>query len=331
MVSVERAPEPRHPAFIYDAIRAGQPYHFRTKNPLVHNTINAGVTLLLLLGLGVTVWLGTVVNPWVYVPIAAVVFGWLYFSLFILVVHEASHSMYLVAQNRTLHTWINRIPGWMVATVFAVHYGKHWERGHLEHHVRPLEVNDPQQFNTSIGRKLAVGVAMNVFVPGWLILERTVFRTKRAGGKSSSSPVVLVAFVVIWVVGLTLSAIYLGGPVALAGFLGIHVLTAWNLVKGALEHGGALAQEKDPYFRSRTSLFFGRQLLMPFNITLHFEHHLNFCVPWYDLPRYQRDLRAIVPASVFHDMINPSPMQQLAGKLGGLSAESTQLITASSR
>ena len=116
MVSVERAPEPRHPAFIYDAIRAGQPYHFRTKNPLVHNTINAGVTLLLLLGLGVTVWLGTVVNPWVYVPIAAVVFGWLYFSLFILVVHEASHSMYLVAQNRTLHTWLNRIPGWMVAT-----------------------------------------------------------------------------------------------------------------------------------------------------------------------------------------------------------------------
>jgi len=321
----------RHPAFIYEAIRAGQPYHFRTKGALAHNTINLVCTAALLAGLGLTLWAGTVMNPWVYVPIASVVFGWLYFSLFILVVHEASHSMYLVAQNRTLHTWLNRIPGWMVATVFAVHYGKHWERGHLEHHVRPLEVNDPQQFNTSIGRKLAVGVAMNVFVPGWLILERTVFRTKRAGGKSSSSPVVLVAFVVIWVVGLTLSAIYLGGPVALAGFLGIHVLTAWNLVKGALEHGGALAQEKDPYFRSRTSLFFGRQLLMPFNITLHFEHHLNFCVPWYDLPRYQRDLRAIVPASVFHDMINPSPMQQLAGKLGGLSAESTQLITASSR
>lgn len=331
MVSAEHEHEARHPAFIYDAIRAGQPYHYRTKRAWVHNSINSLATAALLAGLGITVWLGTFVNPWLYVPIAAVVFGWLYFSLFILVVHEASHSMYLIAENRRLHTWINRIPGWMVATVFAVHYAKHWERGHLEHHVRPLEINDPQQFNTSIGRKLAVGVAMNVFIPGWLILERTVFRTKRAGGKSSSSPVVLVGFVVIWVVGLTLSAIYLGGPVALAGFLGIHVLTAWNLVKGALEHGGALAKEKDPFFRSRTTLFFGRRLLMPFNITLHFEHHLNFCVPWYDLPRYQRDLTTIVPASVFHDMINPSPWQQLAGNLGGLSAESTQLVTASTR
>jgi len=38
-----------------------------------------------------------------------------------------------------------------------------------------------------------------------------------------------------------------------------------------------------------------------------------------------------VPASVFRDMINPSPWQQLAGNLGGLSAESTQLVSAASQ
>ncbi|MCA9536547.1 MAG: fatty acid desaturase [Myxococcales bacterium] len=318
----------RHPAFIYDAIRAGQPYHYRNKRPLVHNAINGACLLGLLAGLLLTAWLGTWVSPLVYVPLAAFAFGLLYFSIFILVVHEASHGMFLIAGNRRLHTWINRVPGWMVATVFATHYGKHWEQGHLEHHVRPLETNDPQQFNCEVGRTLAVGVARNVFIPGWLFLERTVFRTKRAGGKSSSSKGVIIAFVVIWALGLTLATRWLGAPVAIAAFLGIHVLTAWNLVKGALEHGGSLRDEPDPFFRSRTTLFFGRRLLMPFNITLHFEHHLNFCVPWYDLPRYQRDLRSIVPPSVTRDMINPDPWRQLAGRLGGLSRESAQLVSA---
>ena len=124
-----------------------------------------------------------------------------------------------------------------------------------------------------------------------------------------------------------IAGLTLGGPVALAAFLGIHVLTAWNLVKGALEHGGALRHERDPFFRSRTTLFFGRRALMPFNITLHFEHHLNFCVPWYDLPRYHRDVRRIVPASVAEDMINAEPLRQLAGQLGGLSPESVRVVS----
>lgn len=318
----------RHPDFVYEAIRAGQRYHYRTKRPLLHNGLNLLCTLSLLGALAATAWAGTWVPPLLYVPLAAVAFGLLYFAIFVLVVHEASHAMFLISEDRVLHTWINRVPGWMVATVFATHYGKHWERGHLEHHVRPLEPNDPQQFNCEVGRPLAVGVARNVFIPGWLFLERTLFRTKRAGGKSSSSKGVLVAFVLIWAAGLTLAATTLGGAVALAAFLGIHVLTAWNLVKGALEHGGALRDERDPFFRSRTTLFFGRRVLMPFNITLHFEHHLNFCVPWYDLPRYQRDVRRIMPAPVVDDMINPDPWRQLAGQLGGLSTESTRLVSA---
>ncbi len=317
---------PRNPAFVYEAIRAGQRYHFRTKNAALHNAINLTASAILLAAWAALLWAGTRVEAWLYVPLAAVGFGLVYFSLFILVVHEASHSMFLISEQRRLHLWLNRIPGWMVATCFATHYGKHWERGHLEHHVRPLEPGDPQGFNCRVGRSLAKCVALNLFVPGWLFLERTVLRTKRAGGESSSSKGVIVAFVVLWATGLTLSALFLGWQVALAGFLGLHVLSAWNQVKGSLEHGGALAREPNPFFRSRTTLFPGRPLLMPFNITLHFEHHLNFCVPWYDLGRYHRDLKAIVPERVIQDMVNPNPWTQLAGSMGGLSRESAGLV-----
>ena len=65
-----------------------------------------------------------------------------------------------------------------------------------------------------------------------------------------------------------------------------------------MEHGGAIASHPSIHLRSRTSHFPLRRLLMPFNISLHFEHHLNSGIPWYELPRYERALAGVVPAEI---------------------------------
>lgn len=301
------------------AILAGHRYHFRHKRPILHNAINLGALVSLLAGTALVLSASTRIGPALYVPVAAVALGVAYFGLFVLVVHEASHQMFVLSRNRHRRRRWNRIAGWCVALLFATNYEKHWEQGHLEHHVRPLEPNDPQQHNVLTGRDLVVRVLANLFVPGFLFLERTIFRT-RAGGKSTSSGGVIAAFVAIWAALLGAAGTLLGWPAALALFLGLHVLAALNQIKGALEHGGAIGRETDPYLRSRSTLFALRHLIMPFNVSLHFEHHLNYSVPWYDLPRYQRDLRAIVPASVLGRVINERPLAQLSGRLGGASA-----------
>ncbi len=309
------------PAWIREAILAGQRYHVRTKSPLLHNAINLGATTALVLLLVVIAWAGKVVHPALYVPLAAYAFGNTYFALFVLVVHEASHGMFLISKNRRARDAFNRAAGWSVAVFFATHYPKHWEVGHLEHHVRPLEPNDPQAHNTLTGKVLLRRVLACVFVPGFLFLERTVFRKKKSGGKSGSTTSAIVGFVVVWAIALTLLTSTCGWASALAAFLGIHVIVAFNHVKGSLEHGGAIGREEDPFLRSRSTFFPGRFFLMPFNISLHFEHHLNYGVPWYDLVRYHRDLRQIVPANVRRDVWNHHPLLQLAGALGGVRPE----------
>ena len=107
---------------------------------------------------------------------------------------------------------------------------------------------------------------------------------------------------------------------ALGMFLGIHVIVALNHIKGALEHGGALGDHPNPFLRSRTTFFAGRWLVMPLNITLHFEHHLNYRVPWYSLPSYHQELIHIVPAELADSVWNHRPLSQLSGALGPISA-----------
>jgi fatty acid desaturase len=160
-----------------------------------------------------------------------------------------------------------------------------------------------------------------LFVPGFLVIERTLLRSKRKGGKSSGSKGVIVFFVAFWTIALTLAGQLVGWPLAVGLYLGIPMVAVFNLIKGSLEHGGAIADERSPFLRSRTTLFPLRHLLLPFNISLHFEHHLNFQVPWYDLSRYQRDLRAIVPLEVQRDVFNHDLVAQMSGRLGGVSDE----------
>ena len=310
----------RPPPWVHAAIRAGRPYAFKDKRPLVHNTLNLSA-LAFLFGLaGLTGWASTQLSWWAYLPLAALGFGWVFFGLFVLVVHEASHNMFLIFRNRALQRRVNRVAGWMVAGLFSTHYGKHWERGHIEHHIRPMEPSDPQR-SVVTGRALLRKILGYLLVPGYLFYDRTVGRKQKTGGKSSSSKGVIVLFVVFWATLLTTLGLVVGWPLAAGLYLGIPTVGCFNLVKGSLEHGGAIGREASPFLRSRTSLFLLRPLLMPFNITLHFEHHLNFQVPWYDLPHYQRDLRAIVPEAVQESVFNRHIFEQLSGQLGGVSAE----------
>jgi fatty acid desaturase len=309
----------RPPPWVQAAIRAGRPYAFKDKRPLVHNAKNLSALAFLLTVAGVTGWLSTQLDWWLYLPLATFLFGWVNFGLFVLVAHEASHNMFLVFEDRALQRKVNRVFGWMVTPLFATHYGKHWEKGHIEHHIRPMEPDDPQR-SVVTGPALLGLILGYLFVPGFMVWHRTVGRKKKKG-KSSSSVGVIVFFVVFWVTVCTLAGVFVGWPLAVALYMGIPCVASFNLVKGSLEHGGAIGRERSPFLRSRTSLFLLRPLLMPFNITLHFEHHLNFQVPWYDLPRYQRDLRAIVPEAVQADVFNHHLFDQMAGRLGGVSEE----------
>jgi len=288
-------------------------------NAFVHNTINVGLFALLLAAQFAIVASHDVVSPYVYVPLAGALLGALYFACIILVVHEASHNMFVILKDRDAQKFWNRLFGWPVSVFYAAsHYGKHWERGHLEHHVRPLLLTDPQRFNVLVGPTLYKRLALELLVPGYLFLARTVLRKRAPGGKSSSSLWVILLFVGLWAGMLTLLTIYAGGHVALAVYFGMHVLSCLNQVKGSLEHGGEIGREEQFYLRSRTTFFPLRRLLMPFNITLHFEHHLNFCVPWYDLVKYHRAIRPLVPDNVWNAVINEHPYMQLSGELGGV-------------
>ncbi len=310
------------PDWITPAIRAGQPFHFRRQNPLLHNLRNLLCLAGLLGSIAGLIYLGGQLSPWLYVPLAGIGFGVLYFGLMILVVHEASHGMFLVAKDRGLEKSLNRSFGWAVSSsIAASHYVKHWEEGHLEHHIRPLEEKDPQRFNVHVGRPLWTTVMLNGFVPGYLFLERTVLRKRKSGGRvSTSSKGVILYFIAFWTVSLTLVSLMVSWASAVAMFWGLHVLSVWNHVKGALEHGGEVGKAANPFLRSRSSFFLGRRLLMPFNITMHFEHHLNFCVPWYRLPAYHRALGQVVPKGVWNAAVNARPAKQLRGKLGPVPA-----------
>jgi len=297
------------------AARAGTPYHFRRKTPWRHNLI--GIAVLATIGLGIVSLLALAgsMRAWAYVPIAGLGFGLLYYPLLAIVVHEASHGMMFLSADPRRRRRCNRVIGWVCAVPFGIHYRRHWEAGHLTHHVHPLEPTDPQAFNHETGRRLAVVLALLLLVPGAALVHRFAFR--RRSGFGGSSIAVFAAFVALWTAILSATVWMSGWKPALALAYGLQVLAALNQIKGALEHGGPIADDPERLFRSRSTIVRWRVCLPMFYVTLyHFEHHLNYAVPWYDLPRYHRDVRALVPAALQRDIFNADLLAQLAGHKG---------------
>jgi fatty acid desaturase len=305
---------PRHAEWLRASILAGKDHHFLRQSAWRHNVLNLGSFAATVALIGLTVWAGGWMAPAQYLPLAVLSFGLSFFSLFILVVHEASHGMFVIGGNKDQRLFWNRVFGWIVSLPFGVHYIRHWEEGHITHHLKPIEPEDPQAFNRTTGPELWRMVALFLIVPGYAFVHRVL--KKRAVTASRTGPGVLIGFLAIWLGAMTATGMTIRWTVPVALLYGLQVTLVLNQLKGALEHGGAIAFDPDPLLRSRTSFFPLRWLFMPWNITLHFEHHLNMAIPWYQLVAYHKAIKPLVPAALHPLIFNRTLLAQLNGQLG---------------
>jgi fatty acid desaturase len=128
-----------NPEWLRAAITLGNQFHYGKQRPLLPNAINLGV-MTALVGLTVAI-LGAAasVPAALYIPVGGFLLGVAFFALIILVIHEASHGMFLISRDRARARSWNRAFGWAVAVPFAINYARHWEEGHHAHHLRPME------------------------------------------------------------------------------------------------------------------------------------------------------------------------------------------------
>ncbi len=299
----------QQPAWVQACVKTGRSLSFTRSTPALHNVLNLTLCASLVSGAAVAVigskWVMstvTTVAPTVgiklaltavYAALATAVVGWCYFGLLILVVHESSHGMFLVhGSARTRHS-LNHHSGVLACVPFAIDFVNHWEEGHLVHHRKPLEPDDPQRLNTRTGPEFWKLFWSLLLIPGFALVER--FMTKRNRNRGMGRGSAMRRFLVFWVAVGILTWHFVSPLGVLIALCGLQVLSALNQLKGGLEHGGTIGQHPNPLLRSRTTLLPFRWLLMPFNISLHFEHHLNATVPWYALPAYHRAIQGLVP------------------------------------
>lgn len=294
-------------AWMRDTVAAGREFHVMRQDRRVHNTRNFVCTTGVLVGILAVVLSAPLVPTLAYLLVAPWLLGSLYFSLFILVIHECSHDMFvLTAEKKDLRRW-NRRFGQLFSAPFFTDYIQHWEKGHVEHHLRPCEENDPQDRFPITGWPLAARLAVLLLVPGSVLAfnpsNQYGFSAKRIGLGILGLvvPAVLAGFFVAW-------------PAGVAILLGMHALQIFNLLKKAQEHGGGLAHASDPLLRSRTYFYPLQRFASPFNIHYHFEHHANFRVPWYNLPAYHERLRSVVPAELQEWFFHHRYIDQAAGR-----------------
>ena len=296
-----------------EAIAAGKEFHVLRQDRRAHNIRNLLWTTGVLLAVGVVVLASAVVPAIPYLAVAPWLLGSLYFSLFILVIHECSHDMYFLPADRSRTRVWNRRIGQLFSAPFFTDYIQHWEEGHLVHHLRPCEADDPQDRNPITGWPLAARLALLTAVPGSVFL----FNPSNQYGFSPRR-------ILLGVGGLVLPAIaaslLLAWTAGLAIFLGMHVLQILALLKKAQEHGGGLEHAADPLLRSRTYFYGLQRFASPFHIHYHFEHHANFRVPWYLLPAYHQRLRSIIPEAVQPWFFHRRYLDQAAGRFAPIEA-----------
>ena len=304
------------PEWIRAAIAGGNQLHYRKSNPYLHNALNLSLLLMLLTGMVGVALAGAVVPAAFYIPAAAFAFGMLYFTVIILVNHEACHGMFIIAKSRSRALFWNRFFGWSICLFFAMHFHEDWEKGHhQEHHLRPIENDGALYKHLALGMDLVKRCAKLILIPGYVfLLDRQFSQEDQRKTTGASRRFIMPTTAFLWLVIAILTTVTISWTVPIAAFIAMQVASALQQVKLSLEHGGEIGREENRNFRSRTSLFPFRWLLMPLNISLHFEHHLNYCVPWYNLPRYQRALREIVPRELQPVLFNEDVWEQLAGR-----------------
>ena len=297
----------KRPAWVRAAVAAGGEFHSMKKDPGPHNARNAAALgVVVAVFVGVTL-LAAVLPPLVWLPLAVVTYGCVYFSVNILVIHECSHSMFVLSRDRAKQKRMNRAIGRLAAMPFFTDYVNHWEKGHTVHHLRPCEPDDPQDNDPLTGPALWRRYALLALVPFSFVPFNPSRQYPGAGRRA------LVGTLLWWVPLAAITGPTLGWHVIVAMLLGLHVTMILNWTKKAQEHGAGLAHEPDYMLRSRTYFYATAPVTSPFNINYHFEHHANFNVPWYDLPAYHAKLQAIVPGALKPYYFHHDFMAQLNG------------------
>ncbi len=308
----------RQPEWIKECLKISKKFNYKTKNHFFHNAINLFCTFILLAIMAVLTILPlyfqvTITTGIIYFVLGGIILGQAAFGLFILIVHEASHNMYLLSRNSSLQHSLNRLSGWLVCIPLAVNYIKHWEKGHLEHHLRPLEESDPQAYNRLTGKKLFKTILGLAFIPGYAYVFRYLNKEKSRKGHTNNW--LQVCFFIFWISLIVTASLFIHWIVAITYVFALQVLMIFNQIKGSLEHGGEVAFHENPFLRSRTSFFLLRNFFLPFNISLHFEHHLNFVIPWYNLVDYHKEINQVVPVNLREQIFNTNILEQLKGRL----------------
>ena len=162
-----------------------------------------------------------------------------------------------------------------------------WELGHLEHHRNPIKGDirpDPQNCPDFIHDKVELKreIIKILIKPGYAFFKQNScvkmnqnFLIKR-----------VTLGVAAWGSLLAINAIFFKWWLIIPQIFSANITMALNLVKVSMEHGGHSLSQENINLRSKSSRFFGDGILMPMNIALHFEHHLNMHVPWYRLKKF---------------------------------------------
>jgi len=292
-------PLSQEPEWIRQGTFLGNRFHYRHKNPLIHNSLNLSVLSVILAGMLGLCYSGLSLPAFIFLPLGSFGFGLAYFALAILTIHEASHNMFLVFKDAKKSRIWNRRMGQFFCLSFGIDYVNHWEIGHKIHHLHPVEEFDPQNCPNTIytGRSLWLYCLKVLLVPGYVLVCRRHDDCSAVQSYARNWKL-FCNMAVSWSLTIVLLTIYFNWTVALAAVLGTGVLSVLNQFKIAMEHSGDIARRGNPVLRSVSSFFPLRSILMPLNISIHFEHHLNDAVPWYDLLKYHQEFKAIVPPEI---------------------------------
>lgn len=288
-----------------ESIRVGKEFHIRNQSTFKNNTINITASLLLWGTIGLMLFLPSI-TAWYVWPLWGIILGSCFFGHFILIIHECSHNMFLHFRDAKKAKKWNALIGRLAGVPFFTDYVRHWEKGHVVHHLRPCEEDDPQNPDPLYGERLMKKLAQIWFLPlGFMAANPSA----KYSGKLKRSVLGALVWIPI-VAGLYQynwqSLIVLYGAFA--------VVASLNLCKIAQEHGAGLQFEPDPLLRSRSYFYPLQKLFSPFNINYHYEHHANFNVPWYNLPKYHNQLRSIIPEDVQPYYFHREYFAQLMGK-----------------
>lgn len=272
------------------AISAGNDFHAVKQVPWKHNALNVSALLLVCLLFAGVMGLGAVLPTWLYIPLGALLMGCLVFSLFVLVVHECSHGMFLLLEDKKQVRKLNNVVGTLFGDILFTDYMSHWAREHTVHHLKPMEAEDRQDGLRLSGKHWWKMVAF-LMLPG----APLVINPSRQYGFDLRRTLTGMIF---WCSLAVIGATMIHWQVAVAVLFSFNVTGCCNINKIAQEHGSNLIRVVDPCLRSRTYFYGLRLLTSPFNINYHFEHHANFNVPWYLLPRYHRRVMELMPADM---------------------------------